>query len=136
LLGLVIADRFERKTVIVCMAVLNVVCGLLFSQARETVLLISLGVCLVLAGNIISYSYHAYQAELFPTSIRARAVGFVYSWSRISAVFSAFAIAACLKHFGVVGVFVFISGAMIVVIGAIGLFGPRTKDVALENIST
>ncbi len=72
LLGLLIADRFERKTVIICMAAVNVVCGLLFSQARETVLLVSLGVCLVLAGNIISYSYHAYQAELFPTSIRAR----------------------------------------------------------------
>jgi MFS transporter, putative metabolite:H+ symporter len=85
---------------------------------------------------IISYSYHAYQAELLPTSIRARAVGFVYSWSRMSAVFSAFAIAACLKHFGVNGVFVFISGAMIIVIAAIGLFGPRTRNVALEDIST
>ncbi|WP_114811291.1 MFS transporter [Paraburkholderia kururiensis] len=135
LAGLVIADRFERKTVIVCMAAVNVVCGLLFSQARETVLLVSLGVCLVLAGNIISYSYHAYQAELFPTSMRARAVGFVYSWSRVSAVFSAFVIAACLRHFGVNGVFVFISGAMVVVMCAIGVFGPRTKGVALEDIS-
>ncbi|MGF6598785.1 putative MFS transporter [Paraburkholderia sp. GAS448] len=135
LLGLLIADRFERKTVIICMAAINVVCGLLFSQARETVLLVSLGVCLVLAGNIISYSYHAYQAELFPTSIRARAVGFVYSWSRISAVFSAFLIAACLKHFGVNGVFVFISGAMLIVILAIATLGPRTRDIALEDIS-
>jgi MFS transporter, putative metabolite:H+ symporter len=135
LLGLLIADRFERKTVIMCMAAVNVVCGLLFSQARETVLLVSLGVCLVLAGNIISYSYHAYQAELFPTSIRARAVGFVYSWSRMSAVFSAFLIAACLKHFGVNGVFVFISGAMLIVILAIAMLGPRTRDIALEDIS-
>jgi putative MFS transporter len=114
---------------------MNVVCGLMFSQARETVLLISLGVCLVLAGNIISFSYHAYQAELFPTSIRARAVGFVYSWSRLSAMFSAFVIAWFLKDFGVNGVFVFISGAMLIVICAIGLLGPRTRDVALENIS-
>jgi putative MFS transporter len=111
------------------------VCGLAFSQARETVLLVSLGVCLVLAGNIISYSYHAYQAELFPTGIRARAVGFVYSWSRISAVFSAFLIAACLGRFDVNGVFVFISGAMAIVMAAIGLLGPKTRDVALEDIS-
>ncbi len=33
LIGLLIADRFERKHVIVAMALLNVVCGLLFSQA-------------------------------------------------------------------------------------------------------
>lgn len=62
-------------------------------------------------------------------------MGFVYSWSRLSAVFSAFVIAACLKHFGVNGVFVFIAGAMIIVICAIGLLGPRTRDVALEDIS-
>ena len=68
-------------------------------------------------------------------SIRARAVGFVYSWSRISAVFSAFLIAACLKHFGVNGVFVFISGAMLIVILAIATLGPRTRDIALEDIS-
>jgi len=135
LVGMLIADRFERKTVIMGMAALNVVCGLLFSQARETVLLVSLGVCLVLAGNIISYSYHAYQAELFPTSIRARAVGFVYSWSRVSAMFSSFVIAWCLREFGVSGVFVFISAAMVIVIAAIGLLGPRTRDVALEDIS-
>jgi MFS transporter, putative metabolite:H+ symporter len=30
----------------------------------------------------MSYSFHAYQTELFPTNIRSGAVGFVYSWSR------------------------------------------------------
>ena len=73
-------------------------------------LLVSLGVCLTLAGNIISYSFHAYQTELFPTSIRARAVGFVYSWSRFSAIFTSFIIAGVLKEFGTTGVFVFIAG--------------------------
>jgi len=86
-------------------------------------------------GNIISYSYHAYQAELFPTSIRARAVGFVYSWSRLSAMFSAFVIAGCLREFGVNGVFAFISSAMVIVMLAIGTLGPKTRDVALEDIS-
>jgi putative MFS transporter len=99
------------------------------------VLLVSLGVCLTLAGNIISYSYHAYQTELFPTSFRARAVGFVYSWSRFSAIFTAFMIAAVLKQFGTVGVFVFIAGAMLIVMLAIGLMGPRTKGLELEKIS-
>jgi putative MFS transporter len=50
-------------------------------------------------------------------------------------MFSAFVIAWFLKDFGVNGVFVFISGAMLIVICAIGLLGPRTRDVALENIS-
>ncbi|HEY3599990.1 MAG TPA: MFS transporter [Paraburkholderia sp.] len=135
IIGLFIADRFERKTVIVVMAAVNVVCGLWFSQVSGAVMLVSLGVCLTLAGNIISYSFHAYQAELFPTSIRARAVGFVYSWSRFSAIFTVFLIASVLRYFGSTGVFVFIAGAMLVVMLVIGLMGPRTKGVALEQIA-
>jgi putative MFS transporter len=83
----------------------------------------------------MSYSYHAYQAELFPTSIRARAVGFVYSWSRFSAIFTAFFIASVLNYFGSTGVFVFIAGAMAIVMLVIGVMGPRTRGVALEEIS-
>ncbi|AOI74233.1 MFS transporter [Burkholderia ubonensis] len=135
LIGLLIADRFERKSVIVAMAGAAVVCGLLFSQTTAAALLIVLGIGLTLANNIMSYSFHAYQAELFPTAIRARAVGFVYSWSRFSAIFTSFAIAAVLKGFGTAGVFVFIAGAMAVVMAVIGLMGPRTKGIALESIS-
>ncbi|MEX3937656.1 MFS transporter [Paraburkholderia phymatum] len=135
LLGYWIADRFERKHVIVCMAALNIVSGLLFSQVASAVAIVTLGVLLTLAGNIISLTYHTYQQELYPTAIRARAVGFVYSWSRLSAVFSSFVIAFTLKEFGVTGVFVFIAGAMTLVIVAIGLMGPRTLGKSLESIS-
>lgn len=135
LIGLFVADRFERKTVIVLMAAASIVCGLWFSQVAGAVLLVSLGICLTLANNIMSYSYHAYQSELFPTSIRARAVGFVYAWSRFSGIFTAFLIAAVLGHFGTVGVFVLIAGAMAVVILVIGLMGRRTLGIPLEAIS-
>jgi putative MFS transporter len=134
LLGYLIADKFERKHVIVAMAALNIVCGLTFSQVSAPLMIISLGIFLTLSSNIISFTYHAYQQELYPTAIRASAVGFVYSWSRFSAIFSAFAIAYVLGSFGVVGVFIFISSAMAVVIVAIGVFGPRTRGVALEEI--
>jgi putative MFS transporter len=134
LLGYLIADRFERKHVIVCMAALNIVCGLAFSRAAAPLLIVSLGVCLTLSSNIISFTYHAYQQELYPTDIRARAVGFVYSWSRFSAIFSSFVIAYVLGRFGVSGVFIFISGAMAMVIAAVGLMGPRTRGIALEKI--
>jgi putative MFS transporter len=40
-----------------------------------------------------------------------------------------------LKEFGSTGVFVFIAGAMMIVMAAIGLMGPKTRDVALEKIS-
>jgi MFS transporter, putative metabolite:H+ symporter len=135
-IGLFIGDRVERKTVIVVMAGANIVCGLWFSQVANAVMLVSLGVCLTLANNIMSYSFHAYQSELFPTSIRARAVGFVYSWSRFSAIFTAFLIAWVLKGFGTTGVFAFIAGAMLIVMLVIWSMGPRTTGLELEKIST
>jgi putative MFS transporter len=98
-------------------------------------MIVTLGVLLTLAGNIISFTYHTYQQELYPTAIRARAVGFVYSWSRLSAVFSSFVIAFVLKEAGVTGVFGFIAGAMLLVMLSIGLMGPRTLGRSLESIS-
>ena len=68
-----------------------------------------MGVGLTLAKNIMSFSFHAYQQELFPTGIRARAAGFVYSWSRLSVIFSSFVIAFILSALGAFGVFVFIA---------------------------
>ncbi len=97
--------------------------------------MIVLGVLLTLANNIMSFSFHAYQSELYPTRIRAVAVGFVYSWSRLSVVFVAFVIAFFLGRFGVPGVFFLIAASMGVVMLVIGGLGPLTRHRALEAIS-
>ena len=135
LIGLAIADRFERKHVIVAAALVYIACGLAFAQTRDVSVIVALGIGLTLASNVMSYSFHAYQAELFPTGIRARAVGFVYSWSRFSAIFTGFVIAFVLREAGTPGVFLFISAAMLAAGLLVGLLGPRTRDVALEKIA-
>ncbi|MGA0604291.1 MFS transporter [Caulobacter sp. KR2-114] len=129
------ADRFERKHLIVAAALATAGLGLTFAGQSAPVVLIALGVGITLSNNLLSFAYHAYQAELFPTRIRARAVGFVYSWSRLSTVFSSLIIAALLGAFGNVGVFSFIAAAMGVVVVAIGAFGPRTGGRSLEAVS-
>jgi putative MFS transporter len=135
LIGFLLGDRLERKWIIVGAAGLILVCGLIFGQTREAALIIAMGVGLTLGANIMSFSFHAYQQELFPTGIRARAAGFVYSWSRLSVIFSSFIIAFILDAFGAPGVFVFIAAAMAIVMTTIGIFGPRTTNLALEEIS-
>ena len=97
--------------------------------------LITFGVLLTCSNNWMSQAFHAYQPELFPTRVRAQAVGFVYSWSRLSAICSSFLIGFFLRDFGVAGVFTFIAASMIVVVLSIGIFGPRTRGLALEDIS-
>jgi putative MFS transporter len=125
----------ERKWIIAGAALAIAASGLAFTQAHGMAGVIACGVSLTLANNILSFAYHGYQPELFPTRIRAQAVGFVYSFSRLSTVFSAFVIAFFLREFGSTGVFIFIAGCMVMVAGIIGIFGPRTHNLPLEEIS-
>jgi putative MFS transporter len=130
-----LTDRIERKWLIVLAALAVAVFGLDFATARTSSLLILFGVFVTLANNTMSFSFHAYQAELYPTRIRAAAVGFVYSWSRLSTVFSAFVIAFFLRAFGTTGVFALIAAAMGVVALSIGVLGPPTNNRTLEAIA-
>jgi putative MFS transporter len=129
------ADVMDRKWQIVISASAIAALGLLFARQTGAAGLIGVGVLLTCANNWMSVAFHAYQAELFPTPVRAQAVGFVYSWSRFSAIFTSLMIGFLLNHFGVNGVFVFIAVAMLVAAVSIGAFGPRTSGLALEAIA-
>jgi putative MFS transporter len=135
LLCFFLADRVERKWLVVGAAGCVAVFGLAFSQMATGLGLTLCGVLLTLSNNVMSFAFHAYQTELYPTRIRALAVGFVYSWSRLSVVFMAFVIAFTLQNYGVVGVFSLIAGSMGIVMVSIGTLGPRTAGRALEEIS-
>jgi MFS transporter, putative metabolite:H+ symporter len=135
LLGVLIADRIERKWQ-VCLGAIGIgAFGLAFANSTNMGLIILFGVCVTLCNNLMSYSFHNYQSELFPTRIRSRAIGFVYSWSRLSAALSGLAVAFLLNLGGVDAVFSFIAFAMLVVVVSIGGFGPRTLNLPLERIS-
>ncbi|RQR33340.1 MFS transporter [Burkholderia sp. Bp9142] len=134
MLAMLYADRVQRKWLIVGGALMVIVCGIAFAYARSVPILIGLGVLISLAGQTISVCYHAYQAELFPTAIRCRANGLVYSASRVGAMMSGFIIAALLRDFGVVGVFTSITACMLVVVLSIGIFGPSTNGKRLDEL--
>jgi MFS transporter, putative metabolite:H+ symporter len=133
LLAASFADRLERKWIIcgACIAIIGF--GIAFSQFTAPALLILSGVMLTAANMTMSYAYHAYQTEVFPTSIRARASGLVYSMSRVSATFSGFIVAYVLREGGVSGVFGLITSAMVVVIVAIAAFGPNVRGKPLDT---
>ena len=129
------ADRCERKWQLAYAALGIAVFGMAFSQQRSAGGIMAVGAAIAFSNTVLAYSLHAYQSELYPTRIRARAVGFTYSWSRISTVFVGFSIAWCLRNYGTVGVFTFIAGAMIIVFLVIAILGPRTTGLRLEAIS-
>lgn len=135
LVSTLFADRIERKWQ-VCLSCIGIAAfGIAFAFQTEAVPLIIIGTFQTMMNAWLSFSAHNYQSELFPTRIRATAVGFVYSWSRFSTIFTGFFIAAILQHFGVPGVFMFVASAMAVVVVSIAMWGPRTNHRSLEEIA-
>jgi putative MFS transporter len=132
LLAASFADRFERKWIICGASAAIIAFGMTFAQLTEPALLILFGVLLTAANMTSSYAYHAYQSEVFPTSIRARASGMVYSVSRISATFSGFIVAYMLREGGVTGVFGLITASMVIVIVTLAVFGPNVRGKPLD----
>jgi MFS transporter, putative metabolite:H+ symporter len=135
LIGQIFAEKIERKWQIVWSALGIAVFGLFFSQQTSLPGVVTFGVLVTLSANFMSFAFHAYQAELYPTHIRAQGVGFVYSWSRFGGIIGSFAIAAVLKEYGSTGAFSFIAVCMIVVVAVISGFGPRTNSLSLEEIN-
>ncbi|MDA8193553.1 MAG: MFS transporter [Thermaerobacter sp.] len=133
--AMLIIERVQRKWLIVIESVAIGVLGLIFAHVRTPALIVAVGIAITLFNNAFSATFHAYQSELFPTRARSTGIGFTYSWSRFSAMLTAFLIALMLKNFGVNGVFVTIGLAMAIVAITIGFFGPRTNNAQLESIS-
>jgi MFS transporter, putative metabolite:H+ symporter len=134
-LAVLTSDRLERKWAIVTMALLIAALGLGFAFWSAPVLIVASGALVTLCSNWFSALLHAYQSELFPTRLRATGVGFTYSWSRLSAVFSSLLIGAVLVRGGVGAVFTLLAAAMCGVALVIGIFGPRTNRIALEQLA-
>jgi MFS transporter, putative metabolite:H+ symporter len=135
LVGAVTSDRLERKWTIVALATGVALFGLGFAAAKTPVMVIVFGALLTLANYWFSAAFHAYQAEMFPTRIRATGVGFTYSWSRLSAAFSSILVAVVLVRGGVSAVFMLLAAAMGGVALIIGALGPRTNKIALEQLA-
>jgi putative MFS transporter len=134
LIAVYTAERLERKRMIVLLSLLMAGTGLAFPFASSPLAIVGVGALLTIFSYWFSAVLHTYQAELFPTRARATGVGFTYSWSRLSAVFSTLIIGMLLSK-GVLTVFLFMGAAMIGVALVVGLFGPKTNAVLLEQIS-
>ena len=63
---MIFADKCERKWQVVGAAICIGIFGMLFSFQNTMPLLILFGVLITLSNNVLSYSFHDYQTELFP----------------------------------------------------------------------
>lgn len=126
-LSLLFIERVERKHQIVLSGIAAAVFGICFGYAGSAPLIIVFGLCFTLVSNIFSNAYHIYQAEIFPTRIRATAVSWTYSLSRISSGCMPFILIPLLDHHGVTPLFLVVAACVITAVVNIGVFGPRTN---------
>lgn len=129
------AGLADHKWQVVGTSLSTVVFGLLFAQLTHGFALIICGALITFGNAWMTFAFHAYQAELFPTALRARAVGFCYAFSRLSTAVSSPVIGLLLTRFGSGAVLAFIAASMLIVAAVIGLFGPPTHQRALEDIA-
>ncbi|OXI88379.1 MFS transporter [Burkholderia sp. AU33423] len=129
-----IADRIERKWLIVASAFGVALFGSAFAMSAQAPFVIAFGLLVTLSSTVLASNGTAYQAELFPTAIRGRALGFVHSIGRLTGAVSSFIVALLLERAGVSAVFALIGGSMLIVMLSIGAFGPRTNNRSLDDI--
>ncbi|MXN76145.1 MFS transporter [Burkholderia sp. 4701] len=129
-----LADRIERKWLIVAAAFGVALFGTAFAMASQAAFVIAFGVLVTLSNTVLASNGTAYQSEVFPTEIRGRALGFVHSIGRLTGIASSFIVALLLERAGVSAVFALIGGSMLIVMLSIGVFGPRTNNRALDEI--
>jgi putative MFS transporter len=125
-------ERWQRKHLIVGLAAVLALGYVAFGLAGGVVLLTLLGAVIVVCSNWFSAVFHAYQAELFPTTARATGVGFTYAWSRVSMV-GLNLIMPGLIEAGLWNAFGLMTAAMLGVAGIVGVFGPLTNARPLEE---
>jgi MFS transporter, putative metabolite:H+ symporter len=129
-----IADRMERKWQIVAGAALTAAAGLLFARQTAVAGWIVFGLLVTIGNNLSSFGTHTYRSELFPTGLRARAIGVIYSMDRLTAAFNGYLIGFIMVRVGVTGVLVFVTCASLLNMVSIAIFGPRTRGLATEEI--
>ena len=129
------ADKFERKWQIVGAALAIASVGIVFANSRNPWIIVPTGGFELLSAAVLSFNFHAYQSELFPTRIRVLAIGFVYSWSRWSAFFASLVVGWVLGKYGAPVVFVMFTLSMLLVALSIGVLGPKTRQTSLETLS-
>jgi putative MFS transporter len=133
--GAYFSERIERKWQLVFASLLIGIAGSVFATGQSVVVIVCAGGLIALGNNWLISIFHPYAAELFPTRIRARAIGFTFCWSRVSSVFVGYWVGDLLAAYGQNAVFVMIGAAMVAIIVGVGVFGPATNGRSLEVLS-
>lgn len=130
-----VAERFERRTIVVVSALLCTIAGLLFGYAVADGLILAAGFFMGWFSNIHSSAVNMYASEVFPTQLRSTAIGLCYGSGRIFAVLVPYLGLTILDAFGG-GAVLLVSAIFFALTAAlVQVFGPCTTGRVLEEVA-
>lgn len=136
ILGGYLAERMDRKWLIVLAFTMTAVFGTLFGSSSEPGLIMLFGALTAVSAGFGATGVYTYTPELYPTEIRATAMGVASSWGRIGSI-------TLLLVFGIFAVlqgklFLFLVADVILITAAVvvAAFGPRIRNRTLEESSS
>ncbi|OMH34264.1 hypothetical protein BGP79_03865 [Tersicoccus sp. Bi-70] len=135
LLSTPLVARFERKFLLIGSIVALGLSGLAFSVSGSDLLIVVFGFLTTMISNVFSNVFHIYQAEIFPTALRATAVGWTYSLSRISSGALPFVLLPVLDEHGATPMFIAVAVVLAIIATAVAVLGPRTTRRSLAEIN-
>ena len=135
LISIPLLKRFERKYLIMVTVAVMAVCGVLFASVSVPAMIVVFGLLTTAASNVFSNIYHVYQAEIFPSDVRATAVGWTYSVSRLSSAALPFILIPVLDHYGATTMFAVVLAALAATVIVLAPIGPRSTGRSSDEIN-
>jgi len=134
-IGASTADSVGRKTAIIGASMLAILFGGIYPFIRNPVLLSLTGFLLVVCIYIlVALLFAIYIPELFPTSVRMRAVGLCNTLGRMATIFTPFLVVFLFRSYGVGGVVSLMIGLLVVQILVVYFYGIEPKMRSLEEM--
>jgi MFS family permease len=125
-----VADRLGRRPAFILYAISAAVLVPAYATAREPATLMVLGAMVAFFGTGLFSGSGIMGSELFPTSVRARALGLTYNGARAISSLAPFTIGRIGQHRGLDSAF-YVCGAAFLFSAVVAIFIPETRGTQL-----
>jgi MFS transporter, putative metabolite:H+ symporter len=134
-IGMYVADRFNRKSIIVAMSLLSAIVGMIYPYADSSVLILLIGFILVSAVYVfVAVGWACYIPELFPTEVRLRAAGVCNAIGRLVAASLPFVVVPIFSSYGIMGVSSLLGSILVLQAMVVATLGINTNRRSLEEL--
>jgi putative MFS transporter len=136
LFGATVAERFNRKHLLIALSLAEAVLGGIYPLVGNGTELMLVGFGLTLcAYALVAIGYGLYIPELFPTRLRLRGAGLSIGVGRLTSAFVQPVIIAIYGAMNVAGVAGFLVCGVLIQVAAVAFLGRETRNRSLEEIA-